>query len=263
MNVQAATGITARAQRVSLGTWSMPVAVGLFLIVLPVAVYMATSAVRLAFSGGIVGIDYLTHLEYARRFVETGSMYLPSQLAGPFDPRPIPHVIADEPAMYPPTAIYLFVPFLVLPAVLWWAMPLALIGYAFWRWQPSRWTWAPLALCIGGGWTVFALLAGNTNIWVVAFICAGLLWGWPAALIVLKPTFAALALIGVRQRGWWITIAIVAAISLPLLGQWIDYVAVVRNSTAPLSYSFDAWPMLLIPFIAWAGRTRLLPAGRR
>ena len=244
-----------RSPRVSLGKWSAPVAVGLFVLVLPAALFMAMVAVNRSISDGVVGIDYLTHLEFARRFLDTGSMYLPSQLAGPYDPRPV-HVIATVPSMYPPTAVYLFLPFLVLPAVLWWAIPLSVIGYAFWRWRPGPWTWAVLALCIGGGWTMFSLMVGNSNIWVVAGICAGLLWGWPAILVVLKPTLAPLALLGIRRRSWWIALAVAAALSLPLIGQWLDYVAVVRDSTAPLTYSFGAWPTYLIPFIAWAGRTR-------
>jgi hypothetical protein len=240
----------------ALGEWGTPIAIGLFALALPAAIFMAGLSIQRAAAEGVVGIDYLTSLEFGGRFLATGSMYLPSQLAGPFEPRPVPHVIVDAPSMYPPTAVFLYLPFLVLPAFLWWAIPLSVIVYAIWRWRPSPWTWGPLALCIGGGWTTVGVLAGNTNMWVVAGISAGLLWKWPAALIMLKPTLAPFALLGARDRGWWIVLAIATALSLPLIGQWMDYFTVVRNSTASWTYSYDVWPAFLIPFLAWAGRTR-------
>lgn len=256
MSAGLAPAAAARFPRPALGDWSAPLAVGLFALALPAALFMTALSIQRAFDSGIVAIDYLTTMEYARRFLDTGSMYLPSQLAGPFDPRPVPHVIATEPAMYPPTAAYLFVPFLALPALLWWVIPLSVVGYAFWRWRPNPWTWAPLALCIGGGWTVFGVMAGNSNLWVVAGICAGLMWKWPAALVVLKPTLAPLALIGAGHRGWWLALVAGIVLTMPLIDQWLDYVTVVQNSTAPLSYSYGGWPMMLIPFLAWAGRSR-------
>jgi hypothetical protein len=67
---------------------------------------------------GWTGGDLAVHLAVARRWVETGVLYSPSQLAGPYTNADawLPGGVAN---LYPPPAVLLFVPFLVLPAIVW------------------------------------------------------------------------------------------------------------------------------------------------
>ena len=67
------------------------------------------------------GLDYRWHMEAAHRLLDTGTPYLPFTLAGPF-------VIGEGAILYPPTAFLLFIPFLWLPSVLWWAIPIAILA---------------------------------------------------------------------------------------------------------------------------------------
>jgi len=48
---------------------------------------------------------------------------------------------------------------------------------------------------------------GHPVIWVAAFAAAGLRFGWPGALIWLKPSLFPFAAIGFRHIGWWIVVA--------------------------------------------------------
>lgn len=86
------------------------------------AVFLAYFAVRMVIPPAIVGADFDGYLAAGRRFLETGSPYTAVQLLGPYDPWSLPQT---EVFLYPPTALLLVLPFLVLPAFLWWALPLA------------------------------------------------------------------------------------------------------------------------------------------
>ena len=70
-------------------------------------------------------------MDITRNWVDTGEFYLPHQLAGPYQVQTLVDVL------YPPIALYLFVPFLVLPAVLWWAIPMSVFRREH-RLAPSR-----------------------------------------------------------------------------------------------------------------------------
>lgn len=83
----------------------------------------------------------------------------------------------------------------------------------------------------------------------------GLVYRWPAALILLKPSLLPFALIGIRDPRWWITAAVIAGVTF--LGPWRDYITVIQNgadSGGPL-YSIWQVPLMLIPIIAWIGRS--------
>ena len=71
--------------------------------------------------------------------------------------------------LYPPTALYLFVPASLLPRVLWWVVPLAIIGWSLYRLRPAWWAWPSIALaCIvplNGPSVPVALVYGNTLLW--------------------------------------------------------------------------------------------------
>ena len=83
------------------------------------------------------------------------------------------------------------------------------------------------------------------------------IWYWPSVFVLLKPSLAPFALFGANRRSWWIALAAVALVSLPFGSLWMDWVASVVNSRGggPL-YSALEIPMLLIPLVAWWGRTR-------
>jgi hypothetical protein len=157
--------------------------------------------------------------------------------------------------MHPPIALALFAPFAVLPAVLWWAIPLGILGYCVASWRPAFWTWPLLALpfCL---WSTFAIVwVGNSTLWVVAMVAAGLRWGWPAALIVIKPTVLPLALVGARKKSWWVAMAAIALGSAMFGSLWIEWVAVVQNAPIGPGYNtIETVPLLLVPVIAWLGQ---------
>src|SRR5690348_5487772 len=78
-----------------------------------------TAVVREHFA---LGGDMNLYLDAARHWLGGGSFYLDRQLAGPYE-------ITGGDVLYPPVALALFVPFTVLPAVLWFAIPLAIVGW--------------------------------------------------------------------------------------------------------------------------------------
>ncbi len=93
----------------------------------------------------------------------------------------------------------------------------------------------------------------TTDIWALAGICAGLRYGWPAVLVLLKPTLAPFALIGINRPRWWIAAALLALASLPLLPIWADYLTAATNMTINPDYSLGSLPLLLVAIVAWLG----------
>jgi hypothetical protein len=203
------------------------------------------------------GFDDLDgYLAGARRFVETGSPYLPSQVAGPW-------TLGPHSFIHPPAALALFVPFLVLPAFLWWAIPLGITTFVIIRFWPAPWTWPLKAACLVWPRSSGSLLAGNTDMWAMAFVAAGAMWGWPAALLAVKPTVAPLALIGGRRA--LLAGLIVIALCAALLPLWIQYAAVIGNVGVDWTYSLLNLPLVVLPAIAWLGRqppVDAVPTGR-
>ena len=99
--------------------------------------------------------------------------------------------------------------------------------------------------------------------WMVAFICLALWRSWAGPLVLLKPSLAPFALIGIGRRSWFIALAIVVAASIPFGSLWLDYVTVLRNSHVPLTYSLLDLPLTLAPVIAYLGRRRDLDGRER
>ena len=91
---------------------------------------------------------------------------------------------------------------------------------------------------------------------MAAAVAGGIRWGWPAALLVIKPTFLPFALVGVRRREFWIALAVVAIVSIPMAALWVDYVQAMRNMTIDADYSVGSLPLVLAPVVAWLLRTR-------
>ncbi len=93
--------------------------------------------------------------------------------------------------------------------------------------------------------------------WVVAGVAAGLVWGWPALVVLFKPSFAPFLILGARHRSFWIGAAVIGGISLLMLPEWIRYVEVIRNARSPgLLYSLGDLPFVSVPIVAWTARAR-------
>jgi hypothetical protein len=104
-----------------------------------------------------------------------------------------------------------------------------------------------LALCDPRAW--FTLLLGNPSLWALALALAGLAWGWPSVLCVLKLPLAPLALLGAHdRRRWLLALAVVGAASVPFWALWTDYAATLANahSERGIGYVLGDWPVALL-----------------
>lgn len=190
----------------------------------------------------VAGLDFRIYQDRARDFVEGRGFYLPRQLAGPY-------VIANGDSLYPPPMVLLVVPFLWLPAILWWAIPVGVIAYVLWRLRPPVWTWPLLALCYSYPIAVLAVLKGNPNLWIAAAMAVATLWRPTAVLVLLKPSLAPLALYGAGRRSWWVALGALTVVSLLFGAMWLDYVRVIRDSGGSLLYSLVEVPFVAAPLI--------------
>ena len=85
----------------------------------------------------------------------------------------------------------------------------------------------------------------------------GLRWRFAAPFALLKPSLAPFALFGVNRRSWWLGALVLAVACVPFGALWGDWVASVANSRGGgLLYSALEIPILLVPLVAWFGRTR-------
>lgn len=195
-----------------------------------------------------VGTDHGFYRRIGETWLDTGQWYLPHQLEGPYV------VETDVDVLYPPLAIPFFAALRWLPFPLWWAIPLGIVGWLVWSWRPAAWTWPLLALLLAWPRGVSNLIYGNSDMWVMAAIAAGLVIGWPAVLVLLKPSVAPLALVGAGHRSWWIGLAVLAVASLLTLDLWRQYLTAIQNSDAAWYWSLGDVPPLFIPIVAWLGR---------
>jgi hypothetical protein len=231
---------------------------GLLALLLAVQVIVATHPGGML--SGQLGFDYDMYMNATRRFLAGGGFYAPGQLAGPY-------AVTDGNILYPPSSLALLVPFTLLPAVLWWAVPLGIIGWVIATDRPSPWALAAilalLVLPVPFDWhfshALVLVATGNPAMWIAAAVAVGTRWGWPAAFVLLKPSVAPFALIGIRSRGWWVAAGVIVAFSLATLPLWLEYVTAVMNARGPratLLYSVTDVPLMLIPIIAWLGRRK-------
>lgn len=197
-----------------------------------------------------LGVDLSLYRDVAVRWLASGSYFEPHQLAGPY-------TIEAGDILYPPVGLWLFVPFVFLPAILWWATPIGVTAWAVWRLQPRPEVWPLLALCIAWPTTLLKTWTGNPVIWAVAAMALGTLYRWPSVFVLLKTSLFPFAFLGANRRSWWVAFAVFVLISLPFGSLWVDWLTSVVNSRGggPLYSSLEI-PMLLLPLIAWVGRTR-------
>lgn len=218
-------------------------------VVAAITLWVSMWVGRIVVDTGQVGLDYSFYRDLAMRWLATGEFYAPHQLAGPYVAVLTGQGGAGD-NLYPPAALILFVPFAYLPAIVWWAVPIAVTLYVIRDFRPS-----PLGVCV-----MLALLAwpraigaywfGNTDIWAVAGVAGGLRWGWPAMLLLIKPTLAPIALVGARHRSFWLAIALLLVFLLVSYPMWLDYATAISNVSVPWSYSLGSLPLLLIPLVA-------------
>jgi hypothetical protein len=201
--------------------------------------------------GAHLGWDFSHYLTAVKDWLHTGSPYSPAAIAGPY--------VADAatmPFLHPPIALALFAPFLVLPAILWWAAPVAVLIVCLRQWRPGGWGWYGVLACAVYPRTLEVLLVGNSDLWVAGLLAGGLLLGWPAALLIVKPTAIPFALMGIRRRSWWIAAGLVILAALPFGVLWRDWVSVVVNVADSGTYLVHSLPLYVLPLIAWRHRSR-------
>ena len=222
------------------------------------AAYLALSVIPSQAGHQWLAMDFDFYRSVGAEWLADGSYYLQRQTAGPYVATLLG---AGTPAdiLYPPSALLLFVPFTFLPAVLWWIIPTVLLAWCVAAWKPAPLTLAVCVALLLWPRAVGAWLFGNTDIWVVAALAAGLRFGWPAIFLTIKPTFAPLALVGIRRRSWWVAAAAMLATAVVMLPLWSDYVMAMRYASIPLWYSLGSLPLMAVPVVAWARRPRDTP----
>lgn len=202
------------------------------------------------------GYDYRTYMDAARDWLAGDGFYEAYQLAGPYP------VVATE-ILYPPPILLLLVPFTVLPAATWWAVPLGIIGAVVWSLRPSRWGWVAVLACVvlpfpkGMSMTQDIVFNGNPGMWIAAAVALALRFPAAGPWVLLKPTLAPLALVGIRHRSWWVGLGAFVVACVAFLPMWPDYLTVLRNAqTAGPSvlYSIANVPLVAIPLVAWVSR---------
>lgn len=227
--------------------YGKPIALGITIVLLITAAYLATLAYGAFDRVGYVGVDIIHYLDGTRRWLATGSPYVPSEVAGPF-------VYAPETFLHPPIALPLLLPFTVLPLPLWWIIPVGIVAWFVWACRPAPWTWPVMALMLCSPRFHGAFIVGNSDLWIWAGVAAGLRFGWPALVVVVKPSMFPLVLAGIRHRSWWAGALGLGVISLAFGSLWLEWIAVVRNSPGDWTYSLRNLTWLLLPLVAWIGR---------
>ncbi len=204
-------------------------------------------------SASTMGSDLRIYTDRATSWIAGDGFYRDRQLGGPY-------VLEDGDALYPPPTLLLFVPFTVLPSVLWWAIPLGILAAAVRRARPTTWGYAVMAVPLLYPRTWALLLYGNPAIWSLAAVAAGAVWKWPAALVLVKPTVVPFALLGIRDRRWWLLVVVLLVAAVPFGAMWIDYAHVLiwTQNTAPGSINlWGEWPIALALVVALRSRRTL------
>ena len=197
----------------------------------------------------MVGWDFAFYLDGARAWMATGTPYSHEALAGP--------MVADVnsmPFIHPPIALPLFAAFTVLPGVLWWATPIAVLGISIFRWNPAGPAFYGAVLCAVYPRSIEVVVLGGSDMWVSAILAAGLALGWPLALLMIKPTAILFALPGIRRRSFWAGVLVVGLAAVPFGALWLEWVTVVRNVIGSAGYLLHSLPLFALPLLAWAGR---------
>jgi hypothetical protein len=231
--------------------WDRLALFGLAAVILLYGTLVGVLTLQSAVAAGRVGADLRLYLDATQHVLGGAGFYPAHQLAGPY-------TIADGDILYPPPVLALFVPFLVVPAVLFWLIPLATVAVVVAYHRPRPWAWPLMALGLAFPITSLKLVHGNPVMWIAAATALGTVYAWPAVFVLLKPSLAPFALIGATRRTWWIALGALALATIPFGALWLDYARVVLDSHNPNGYlySLDEVPFVLVPVIAWIGSPR-------
>jgi hypothetical protein len=234
--------------------WGRLAAFAVASVVLLAGLVVAVLTVQAAAASGRIGADLELYLSATRRAIDGGGFYLPRQLAGPYE-------LVDGDILYPPTAMLLFAPFLVLPSILFWIVPIAIVAVVVAIHRPRPAAWPILAACLAYPVSSLKVVHGNPVMWVTAALALGTILAWPAALALLKPTLAPLAVIGARSRSWWLAVIGLGLVSIPFGALWLQYASALRDAHTAhgILYSLDEVPLASLPIVAWLGAAK----GRR
>jgi hypothetical protein len=196
---------------------------------------------------GLVGADFHIYRDAAQRLFAEGTWYLDRQVHGPYS-------IEYGDVLYPPVIAWLLGPFVPLPTALWWFFPTIAIGHAWAANRPRPWARALIVLCLLPPLTFEQLLKGNPVLWLIAGEAVALARGWGTAFILLKPSLFPFALIGFPKASWWLSLGVLAILSVPFLAPTLLYPQVILDSRGGgLLYSIRDVPLLLIPILLWFG----------
>lgn len=239
---------TARDHRIA--RWYRPVALGLAAALLAWAVVVFVFVAQGIAARGEIGYDPDLFAMFGRRFVTTGEAYFPIQFGEPYRAEGVTNI-------YPPLAMYLFVPLAYVPIALWWIIPGAVFAWHLWDCRPAPWTWPVMAFLLGLFPTVSGLIYGSSTMWAVALICIGLRHPAAMAALAFKPVDAFLAVLYVRRRSFWLGLGVVALLAIPFGDLWVEWWRAITNidGGTPLR-NITGVPLLLIPVVAWLGRNR-------
>ncbi len=238
--------MTRSARNWDLRTWDLrPIWIGVTAMLLVAFALESWFLYRVIEDQVAVNVDYKFYVDVGRRWLDTGVYYTDRQLSGPYETQ----TLVDN--LYPPHALYLFLPFLLLPGFLWWVLPLGLMAYVIWWCRPQPWGLAVIAMLLVFPKSPNLIIYGNTDMWVGAAIAAGVRWGWPSVLVSFKPSLIFFGALGMGTRAWWIAAAILVIVSLPFIGLWTLYPTALTHSSSKPWYSFADIPFLLIPIAAW------------
>lgn len=92
--------------------------------------------------------------------------------------------------------------------------------------------------------------------WVGAALGVTLAWSLPASvLLVMKPSYLPLAIIGIGWRSWWLAAVVVGGACLLFGALWFDYLTVLRGAPLEPWYSLLNLPYVAVPVVAWLART--------
>lgn len=218
-------------------------------------VIVAVGLAKTVIDAGQIGLDYSFYRDVALRFLDSGTLYMPHQLEGPYVAGLSGQAaVADN--LYPPSALFLFVPLVWLPAAVWWIVPIVVSVYVLRAWRPSLLSVALMLALLAWPRAIGAYLFGNSDMWMAAAVAAGLRWGWPAIALTIKPTLLPLALIGVRRWSWWLALGLGLVFVVATLPLWLDYIQAMRNVSIPATYSLGSLPLLAIPIVGWLFRSK-------
>lgn len=227
--------------------WSRPLALGVTVLGLVIFGWLVLLELIDPAYSPFIGSDRYVYHDAALRVLGGGSWFYPEQVTGqPYD------VVLGH-VMYPPAALVWFIPAAFLPDFLWWAIPIGIIAAVVIHHRPSPWGWAAMAMCLAYPWTAPLLMSGNPGLWIAAACALGTVWRPAFALILAKPSLFPFALLGIRDRGWWVIAVfglVVSFATLPLTLQWVGVIVNARGQFSGPLYAIRDVGWMLLPLIA-------------